>query len=254
MRQRTAVAAAALALAMGLTAACGAGSEDGGGSSSDKAAHTTSPKAEQPKPKPTPEPETSATPTGAAPKNLSQAELDKAILAKGDVPGFNVGPMDAPPPQGETPDKAECAPLTSVISGRPEPLAQASAYRQLTGPKDDRPAVSEFLTAHGQQGAVSVLSRLRAAVEACEGGFKATGAEGPSTYTGVKALPVARVGDDAVAYQVTGDFAGAPVPLVFEVVRSGSTLATFYTANFEGPRTPRVPPALLTAQVAKLSR
>lgn len=253
MRQRTAVAAAALALAMGLTAACGAGSEDGG--SSDKAARTTSP-SPKPAPKSAPEPETSAplTPAGAPPKNLSQAELDKAILAQGDVPGFNVAPMDAPPPQGETPDKAECAPLTSVISGRPEPLAQASAYRQLTGPKDDRPAVSEFLTAHGRQGAVSVLSRLRAAVEACEGGFKATGAEGPSTYTGVKALPVARVGDDAVAYQVTGDFAGAPVPLVFEVVRSGSTLATFYTANFEGPQTPRVPPALLTAQVAKLRR
>jgi hypothetical protein len=269
MRQRTAVAAAALALVMGLTAACGGGASEDGGSSSDKAADTTSPSSgsssvsgsgpkpsSEPKPTPTltPDPETSAAPTGRTPKNLTQAELDKAILAQGDVPGFSVGPMEAPPPQGETPERAECAPLTSVIGGRPEPLAQASAYRQLTGPKDDRPAVSEFLTAHGPQGAVNALSRLRAAVEACEGGFKTTGAEGPSTYTGVKALPVARVGDDAIAYQVTGDFAGAPVPLVFEVVRSGSTLATFYTANFEGPQTPRVPPALLTAQVAKLSR
>ncbi|WP_405998798.1 hypothetical protein [Streptomyces sp. NBC_00829] len=30
------------------------------------------------------------------------------------------------------------------------------------------------------------------------------------------ALPVARAGDDAFAYQVTGDFEGVPVPLVFQ--------------------------------------
>lgn len=69
----------------------------------------------------------------------------------------------------------------------------------------------------------------------------------------MKALPVAEVGDDAFAYQVTGDFEGDPVPLVFQVVRCGGTLATYYTANLEGPATPQIPQILLTAQVAKLS-
>ncbi|NUK06339.1 hypothetical protein HRW23_03415 [Streptomyces lunaelactis] len=247
MRQRTATAVAVLALVMAGTAACG-----GESSGTDKPADAKKPERQSTAPaSPTPAPSDPARP--AAPqKDLSKAELEAAILAKGDVPGFNAGPLEAPPAQGETPDKAECAPITAVINGKPEPIAQASAYRQLTGAKDDRPAVSEFLTSHGAQGAATVLSRLRTAVEACGGGFRASGAEGPSTYKSVKALPVARVGDDAFAYQVTGDFEGIPVPLVFQVVRSGGTLATFYTANLEGPQTPRIPPALLTAQTAKL--
>jgi hypothetical protein len=245
MRQRTAVVAAALALALGLTSACR-------GESGDNAAD-----------RPGEKNSASATPTRTPPpppptrpqSDLSKAELEKAILAKGDVPGFDVGPLDSPPPAGETADRPECAPLTAVINGRPEPLARASAYRQLVGAKDDGPAVSEFLTSHGAQGAASVLSRLRAAVKACADGFRASGAEGPSTYRSVKALPVAKVakvGDDVFAYQVTGDYEGDAVPLVFQAVRSGGTLAVFYTANFEGPQTPEIPPALLFAQAAKL--
>ncbi|MFD9225164.1 hypothetical protein ACFWDI_35360 [Streptomyces sp. NPDC060064] len=244
-RQRTAAAAAVLALAAGLTAAC----DEKSGNSGDNAAHAS-------KPSPTQKTTASATPPPEAPrapqKDLSKADLEKAVLAKGDVSGFNVGPMDPPPLQGETADKTECIPITAVINGKPEPVAQASVYRQLTGAKDGRPAVSEFLTAHGAQGAATVLSRLRTAVEACEGGFKASGGEGPSTYKSVKTLPVAKVGDDAFAYQVTGDFEGDSVPLVFQVVRSGGTLATFYTANLEGPQTPTIPPTLLAAQIAKL--
>lgn len=239
MRQRTAVAAAALALAMGLTAACGGESGDADKPGGKKSASATP---TQPRPQP---------PTGPQ-RDLSKAELEKAILAQEDVPGFDVGPMDPPPPQGETADKPECAPLTAVINGRPEPAARASAYRQLVGAKDGRPAVSEFLTSHGAQDAATVLSRLRAAVGACADGFRASGAEGPSTYRSVKELPVARAGDDAFAYQVTGDYEGDAVPLVFQAVRSGGTLAIFYTANFEGPQTPKIPSALLTAQAAKL--
>ncbi|WP_406272801.1 hypothetical protein OHT93_24170 [Streptomyces sp. NBC_00191] len=248
-QRRTAVAAAAIALAVGLTTGCGG--ED------DAAAKPQQPKRETAAATPATQDPTPEAPVSRSPatsqKNLSKAQLEQSILAKGDAPGFNVGPLGAPPSQGESADKPECAPLTAVINGKPEPLAQASAYRQLTGAKDDRPAVSEFLSAHGAQGAATVLSRLRTAVEACKGGFTASGGEGPSTYRSVKALPVAEVGDDAFAYQVTGDFEGDPVPLVFQVVRCGGTLATYYTANLEGPATPQIPQILLTAQVAKLS-
>jgi hypothetical protein len=249
MRQRTALSAVAIALAMGLTAGCGGEDNTVGEPQQQRKKTAAATAAGEAPPTQASTPSAPATPQ----KDLSKADLEKAILAKGDAPGFNVGPLDTPPPQGETADKPECAPLTAVINGKPEPLAPASAYRQLTGPKDDRPAVSEFLTAHGAQGAATVLSRLRTAVEACKGGFKASGGEGPSTYRSVKVLPVAKVGDDAFAYQVTGDFEGVPVPLVFQVVRSGGTLATFYTANFEDPATPQIPPVLLSAQAAKFN-
>ncbi|MCX4819086.1 hypothetical protein OG883_04035 [Streptomyces sp. NBC_01142] len=249
MRQRTAAVAVVLALAMGLTAACGGEGGDG-----DNAADKPKQSKETAAATPTGAPPVS--PTGSAPRTgprreLTKPELEKAILAEGDVAGFSVGSLGSPPPEGEKADTPQCAPLTAVISGKPEPAARASAYRRLVGAEEGT-AVSEFLTSHGAQGAVAVVSRLRAAVRDCEDGFTANGSEGPSTYRSVKALPVAQAGDESFAYQVTGDFEGDAVPLVFQVVRSGGTLAIFYTANFTGPQTPKIPPALLTAQVAKL--
>ncbi|MET9428889.1 hypothetical protein [Streptomyces sp. NPDC003036] len=251
--ERTARAVAA-ALAAVVLAACGPDdpkkpTSTGSGTSGSPA----------PNPAPTapatPAPGTSAPAAGnpGTRRPLTAAELDRAILATADVPGYTVGPMDPPPAQGETPAKEACAPLTSLLNGKPEPAAQASAYRQITGANpESRPAVSVFLTTHGDQGAATVLNRLRAAVTACRDGFTTTGPTGPSTYRSVRALPPVKAGDDGLAYQLTADFEGDPVPLVFHVVRSGATVATFYTANLEGPKTPEVPAALITAQAAKL--
>lgn len=257
MSRRVVLAATAAALALGLTGACGgegAPEKDDGPKAPATAtdpATDPAPAAGKPSREPTPRP--GLTGIGASDgRVLGQGELDRAVLTTGDVSGFTAEPMDGPPPQGETAEKAECRPLTAVINGRPEPLAKAVAYRQLADPEERGPAVSEFLTAHGEQGATALLSRLRTAVTACADGFTATGGDGPSTYTGVKPLPPVKAGDDALAYQVTGDFEGEPVPLVFHLVRVGGTVATFYTANFEDGRTPNLPPALLAAQVTKL--
>ncbi|RDG40129.1 hypothetical protein DVH02_00255 [Streptomyces corynorhini] len=141
-----------------------------------------------------------------------------------------------------------------MINGRPEPRARAVAYRQLVGTEDGTPAVFEFLTAHGTRDATALVNRLRAAVDDCADGFTARGGDdGPSTYRSVERLRAADVGDDTLTYQVTGDFAGAPVLLVFQVLRVGGTVATFYTAGLEDATTPEPPAALLAAQAAKLS-
>ncbi|WP_405984933.1 hypothetical protein [Streptomyces sp. NBC_00872] len=258
MSRRVILAATAAALALGLTGACGGGKQSDGETSrkdadAKAAATATAPATPTGEPSEEPSPRPGLTGIGASDgRVLGQDELDRAVLTEGDVSGFTVERMAAPPPQGETAGKAECLPLTAVINGKPEPLGKAVAYRQLVGSRNGRPAVSEFLTAHGGQGAGTVLSRLRTAVTACADGFTATGGDSPSKYTGVKLLPPVEVGDDALAYQVTGDFEGEPVPLVFHVVRVGGTVATFYTANLEDARTPRMPAALLQAQATKL--
>ncbi|MFD8967296.1 hypothetical protein ACFV0C_20265 [Streptomyces sp. NPDC059568] len=261
MSRRVILAATAAALALGLTGACGGGEQSDGGTSkkgADAKAHATA-TATDPAATPTGEPSQAPKPrpglTGIGASDgrvLGQDELDRAVLTNGDVSGFTVERMAGPPPQGETAEKTECLPLTAVLNGKPEPLGKAVAYRQLAGAQNSRPAVSEFLTAHGAQAAGTVLSRLRTAITACADGFTATGGDSPSKYTGVKLLPSVEVGDDALAYQVTGDFEGEPVPLVFHVVRVGGTVATFYTANLEGARTPQMPAALLQAQASKL--
>ncbi|MEV0776279.1 hypothetical protein ACIBLA_02210 [Streptomyces sp. NPDC050433] len=266
MSRRTGTVAALAALVLGLTTACGGG--DGGDDADkpkkpDAAASATTdlkdpkdpgqvsePPALEEQPK-TVDPDVKGVGAGGG-KELTKAELDTAVLATGDVSTFTVGPMDAPPAQGETADDPACAPLTAMINGKPEPEASAAVYRQLVGAKTGRPAISEFLTTHGTQGATTLLNRLNDAVKSCEDGFKGSGAGSPSTYSAVQRIDAPKAGDDALAYQVTGDFEGDPVPLVFHVVRVGGTVATFYTANFEGAKTPEIPPILLATQAAKL--
>ncbi|AXG80025.1 hypothetical protein [Streptomyces paludis] len=255
---RAVASAVAVVLALGLAGACGGGTEtkrDSAPTTQERSSPPANAESAESAKSAEALPPPALTGIGASDgRVLDQRALDAAVLADGDVPGFRVAPMDAPPPGGESADTAACAPLTAVIGGRPEPRAKAVAYRQLTGPDNGSPAVSEFLTAHGTKDATALVRGLRAAVESCAGGFTAKGGDdGPSTYTAVKRLRVPEVGDDTLAYQVTGDFGGTPVPLVFQVVRVGGTVATFYTANLDGAATPELPEALPAAQAAKLT-
>ncbi|WP_329382331.1 hypothetical protein [Streptomyces sp. NBC_01716] len=259
--RRTGTVAALAALVLGVTTACGgdAADERKPDASASGTAEARDPKdpgqvseppalEDQPK---TVNPEVKGVGAGGG-KELTKAELDAAVLATGDVPTFKSGPMDGPPEQGESADKPDCAPLTAMINGKPEPEPSAVIYRQLVGAKTGRPAISEFLATHGTQDATTLFNRLSGAVKNCEDGFKGTGAGSTSTYAAVKRLDVPRAGDDTLAYQVTGEFEGDPVPMVFQVVRVGGTVATFYTANFEGTTTPEIPSILLATQAVKL--
>ncbi|GGK15038.1 hypothetical protein GCM10011583_53850 [Streptomyces camponoticapitis] len=260
--RRTGTVAALAALVLGATTACGG--DDADKLKKPDTAATSTAEAKDPKdpgqvseppaleeqPK-TVNPEVKGVGAGGG-KELTKAELDAAVLATGDVSTFKSAPMDGPPAQGETADKPDCAPLTAMINGKPEPEPSAVVYRQLVGAKTGRPAISEFLATHGTQGATSLLNRLSEAVKDCEAGFKGTGAGSTSTYAAVKRLDVPKAGDDTLAYQVTGEFEGDPVPMVFQLVRVGGTVATFYTANFEGATTPEIPSVLLATQAVKL--
>jgi hypothetical protein len=190
---------------------------------------------------------------GVTGEPLSEDELERAVLAEGDVAGFAVTSMAGAPPAGETADRDECRPLTALLSGAPEPLASAAVYRQIVGGKDEQVVVTEFLTAHKGQSARQVLTGLDAAVVQCADGFTARGGEdGPSRYSSVKRLAAPEAGDQALAYQLTGDYEGEAVPLVFQVVRTGATVATFYTANLVDAKTPEIPAGLSVTQAAKL--
>ncbi|MET8680612.1 hypothetical protein ABZW18_24260 [Streptomyces sp. NPDC004647] len=241
------MATVAAVMALGFTAACG-------GASSEDADKTDKAKQEgASKPPAAPAPESPAKGSANGGRTLSEQELDKAALSEGDAKGFAVTTLADAPPGGEKAGKAECRPLTAVISGTPEPAASATVYRQLTAKgKAGQTVITEFLTAHQQKDAAKVLEDLRAAVKACAAGFTAQGEDGPSKYSAVKELPAPKAGDDVLAYQVTGDYEGESVPLVFHLMRSGSTIATFYTANLVDAKTPEIPAALVMAQADKL--
>ncbi|MFF3453351.1 hypothetical protein ACFYXH_03295 [Streptomyces sp. NPDC002730] len=250
VRTHRGVALATVALTLALVGGCGGSSSvtaDGSGES------------QKPKDKPTAATASTPAPASSTPgaakvtgKTLSKVELEGFVLAKGDVAGFAVAPMEGAPPMGETADKAECLPLTALLGGKPEPAPSAAVYRQIVGGKGEQTVVTEFLTAHRGQEAGQVLARLNKAVADCADGFTAHGGESPSTYSGVKKLPSPQAGDEALAYQLSGAYKGEEVPLVFQVVRTGTTVATFYTANLVDAKTPEIPAAISTAQAAKL--
>ncbi|MEV4332308.1 hypothetical protein AB0K02_17520 [Streptomyces sp. NPDC049597] len=256
--RRVATAALAVALAAGTATAC---EEEPRGGGDGKAADASAPPSAAAGKGTAPTPSGSAAPPAAEPpsrgRTLTGAELAEAALATGDVPGYEVTPLQGGDEPGtEKADEPACAPLAAVINGTPEPAAAATVYRTAVDFEEEGQAtqtvVTLILTSHRGGGARQVIASLRTAVDTCGGGFTTRGAGSVSAYSDVRTLPAPPAGDESLAYQVTGAVTGAKVPLVFHVVRRGASVVTFYTANFVDARTPEVPAELIRAQTAKL--
>ncbi|MFD9541632.1 hypothetical protein [Streptomyces sp. NPDC060022] len=259
MKVRTTVMAATAAVLCLTAVACGPGdsADKGERKDSGKATGKASGSASA---SPAPGSDTGSAP-GPKPtsngKTLTEAELIKVALANGELPDYDFAKMPGGDERGtEQSENPACRPITSIINGSPEPAPAATVFRTAMDVseegQDDQTVVTEILTSHAPGGAEQLLSSARDAVKACAGGFRTTSDDGPSTYTEVKALPAPKAGQESLAYQVTGSIEGEGVPLVFQLVRTGSTVVTFYAANFTSARTPEVPAALVTAQAAKL--
>ncbi|MDX2727631.1 MULTISPECIES: hypothetical protein [unclassified Streptomyces] len=255
MNTRTAVVAAVLCLAAVSCGPSGGDSshgKDGGRPSSPSSAKPAGDDASSPAPLPSPR----TLPAGTG-KVLTEAELTEAALATGDVPDYEVTPLQGSQDTGtERAENQACRPLAAVINGAPEPAATATVFRTVMDGseegKDDQTVVTEILTSHPKGGAQQVLRGVRDAVRACAGGFRTSSDEGPSTYSKVDLLDAPRVGEESIAYQVTGNIEGDKVPLVFQLVRRGSTVVTFYVADFVDATPPELPAEVVTAQLAKL--
>ncbi|MFJ6849654.1 hypothetical protein ACIQM3_03790 [Streptomyces sp. NPDC091271] len=252
MRVRTTAVASTLVLCL---AAAGCGPEDGEDRDAGKkptASQTPAASASTD----TPEAGSSATPASDG-RTLTEAELAKVALTTGEVKGYEVAPLEGTDERGtEKAGTEACRPIAAIINGSPEPAPAATVFRTAMDTaeegKDDQTVVTEILTSHPKGGAEELLRSVREAVGACAGGFRTTSEDGPSTYTEVRTLPATEAGQESFAYQVTGSLEGVRVPLVFHLVRTGSTVVTFYAANFLGETAPEVPAALVTAQAAKL--
>ncbi|MFI6606151.1 hypothetical protein [Streptomyces sp. NPDC050507] len=258
---RTAAMAATTAVLCLAASACGPDGEkseqDGG-----KAAGTTAkpsgtasstagdPAASDSAPAPT------STPTSSG-EVLDKAGLAKVALTTGEVANYEVTPMQGGEESGtERSENKDCEPLVAVINGAPQPTPAATVFRTVMDKseegKDDQTVVTEILTSHPKDTAQQLMRGVRDAVRACAGGFRTSSEDGPSTYTEVEQLPLPPAGQESIAYQVTGSIEGDKVPLVFQLVRTGSTVVTFYVAEFITAKTPQLPAELVAAQAAKL--
>jgi hypothetical protein len=229
-----------------------------------------------------------------AAKVLSKPELQKLIVTKGDLDGYTF----KAPGQSEkfAPSKKDievvdekCAPLAYVLTGfapgdeaayvnttaaqvaAPEPSASSTKSLEDMTDEEFEDAMNTIhdalggvvtivsLSSYEGDGAQKTMSSVSDAVKGCAGGFKATAKKDTQKFTKVAAEKASGSGDESLAFAVTGGTDGSHVVVHGEVVRHGSTVATYYSLSLAAfaddakTATYDVPADLIKAQAAKLA-
>ncbi|MET9801221.1 hypothetical protein [Streptomyces sp. NPDC006368] len=245
--RRTSVAAAAVSLAL-LGTACSAGKSGDEGAGKGK--------------------ESGAAEPGAV-RAPSAAELEKLVLAQGDVAGHKVtkaGPGDTLTAKDITVDKAQCEPIARLIAGvaAGEPAAEVKR-KVLEEPKKgdsvediaaafDVTLTMPVLGSYEAKGAEETFAALRTAATACAGGFQVTVRGTQRKVLSVTGTPLTG-GDEAAAWTVVTEQEGDRMPVKIAAVRKGAVIAGFYAMNVMAAGAGKdyeLPKVVVDAQVAKL--
>lgn len=218
-----------------------------------------------------------------AAKALSAAELKRLILAKGDVTGYKVGPVE-----GGTPARskvraadAQCDPLLRVMTGIApgDPAAETNRMVQelKKAPTDKATSMDDLadgkfedalkdsmdidttvvvLSSYDGDGAGKALKAVSGAMKACAGGFTGDQAGDKAKFTRVSEERPVDAGDESVAFAATSDMEdGDTAPIHVQVVRHGNNVASYTTINLGAMMTKKaysVPAEVVEAQAAKL--
>jgi hypothetical protein len=224
--------------------------------------------------------ESAAASSDPAAKALSSAELEKLLLATGDIKGYKVESGDDTLPKSKDEvktDKAECAPLAWSMAALAPGDTDASAGNTVTAEPDASAASkdpselseSDFenafdvsvtfvgLSSYDGDGAEKALKAVSGGVTACSGGYAMTGDGETTKVTKVTKETGNGGGDESVAYSTDVDMNGdGTATFHTEVVRTGNSVATFYTLDLaalgSGGKASAIPAEVVTAQVGKL--
>ncbi|UYQ64040.1 hypothetical protein [Streptomyces peucetius] len=194
---------------------------------------------------------------GDASVPLTAPQLERAALATGDLPGYQVlaGKSALAPTGQPVADKAACRPLADAMGAEPDARATHTVSRGLGSLDDLGLAVSVSLSSYSVDDAEELIGGLEAAVAACGAGFRATLDGRSTTYRDVKAVPfAARGGDRTVSWTAVAADEGAVSPVHLVVVGRGATVARFTAFDLAGGKPPRVPGAVVVRQLAKIAR
>ncbi|MBN0045367.1 hypothetical protein JS756_14860 [Streptomyces actuosus] len=211
--------------------------------------------------------------TAPAAKALTAAELQKLLLAQGELKGYKSDPGADILPKSKAEvktDKAACDPVAWATAALPPGDTDARAANTVTqdkagsatgAPTDMENAFDVDLTfvglsSYDGDGAEKAMKAVSDGLAACAGGYGLTAAGESSKVTKVTSEKGAELGDESLAFAEGVDMDGEGTAMFHtQVVRKGNTVATFYTVNFsaigsgEGVK---VPAAVVEAQVAKL--
>jgi len=221
---------------------------------------------------------------GSDAKALSATELKKSIIAQGDVEGYKVDSSGKQLPKSKDQVKSgeeKCAPLAYAMGGqapgeaasemsvmvtqeKKKPTDGASKLEDLTESEIEDSITSAMdmtltvvgLSSYDGAGAEETFKSVSDAVESCSGGFPVTMQGTDQKVTGIAAEKGSGSGDESVGFTAKSDAEDGDVATTHvEVVRHGSTIATYYTMNLGLMITDKpydVPAAVIDAQAAKL--
>ncbi|MFF3454785.1 hypothetical protein ACFYXH_10705 [Streptomyces sp. NPDC002730] len=185
---------------------------------------------------------------------LTQPQLERAAVTKQDLPGYTVDAISTSVSAPSLPAKpAECQAIGDTLGMVSQYRPTARLGRVVSKPGEGTAGLG--LAAYRAGDAKKVMADVRAGISTCVG--KAFDDAGdPFRYEAVTALPDPGKGDESVSFklvQVVEDSkARSEVSLVYVLVRSGSTVATFRALGFGG-RAAAVPADAVDAQVRKLA-
>jgi hypothetical protein len=262
-RVRAGATVAVSVLSLALITGCGGDSDDSKGSGSS---------------------DSSSSPTAAA-KALGAAELEKLIISKADLDGYEVQSADSGDKFAESKDQvtvadAKCEPLAYVLTGfapgdesayvnrmatekSTEPTSTSTSEESLDDIEDSLKGIMDStmtivsLSSYDGGGAEQTMKSVADAVSGCADGFTVS-AKGQDTqkFNKVTEEKSSGTGDESVAYEVTGKVEGDTQTVHGEVVRHGSTIVTYYSislAALAGKQTEySIPAEIIKAQAAKL--
>ncbi|MET9392581.1 sensor domain-containing protein [Streptomyces sp. NPDC006624] len=189
--------------------------------------------------------------------------LAKLVITEADVPGTEVKPpskqdekyLFAKSPGDVTTDKPACTPLALAMNQ----LALDGSRADLTHhiPENRRFTYITLMTYDTPDKAKSAFAGLSEGVGACGGGFTAK-ARVATPYDSVTAeKPVARGGDESLAFRATTPFRGITHTVHAQAVRSDDVVAVYFAADGmamiqDRPGDAKLPAAVVKAQNAKL--
>ncbi|MFD4261014.1 hypothetical protein ACFWR9_26160 [Streptomyces sp. NPDC058534] len=207
--------------------------------------------------------------TASAEKQATAEEqLRQMVITKADVSGMDVSDADvsnsdnsefvfAKSQQEVTVEKPVCAPLAYAMNQLPLGEPQADLTRSVSKGLND-PFTYVMLAAYESGQAESALTDLSKAVDACAGGFTAKANGNTSAYESVTAeKPVAEAGEESLAFRSTLTFQGVTHTVHTQAVRSGDTLAVYFSVDGMAianarPSDAKLSPTVVKAQNAKL--
>jgi hypothetical protein len=217
-------------------------------------------------------------------KGLSTAELKKLVIAQGDVEGYKVDATGKQLPKSKsevTTTEVKCEPLAYVMGGLAPGDSASDAAVMTTEEKSPTDTASKSLedlsedeiedsltnamsldltvvglSSYDGDSAEKTFESVSDAVEGCAGGFPVTMQGEAQKITKISTEKTSGTGDESVAFAAVSDLEdGDKGTTHIEVVRHGSTIATYYTINIGlmmSDKAYDIPAALIDAQSAKL--